>query len=295
MTQRSTTAPSPGKTDSPIFRAIEQLQGDRPWGSFLDAGTGRKSVEWICGLETERWTAVTASESMARTARKAAGNARRRQDRILVGNWMSDQLLFGERFDTVLLDYFIGAIEGFAPYWQDRALHRLRPHVGDRLYLVGVEPYVLAEPTDESGRIVREIGRLRDACLLIAGNRPYREYPSSWVMRHLGIAGFRVLDVRYFPIHYRERFVNGQLDLCLRQLPHFADEGLAKAMHQQIETLRERALPLARSREGLRHGADYLITAEPMADRHCSLPGPLHSSPPGPGSAADAPATGDAN
>ncbi|WP_019023356.1 MULTISPECIES: class I SAM-dependent methyltransferase [unclassified Thioalkalivibrio] len=259
---------------SPIFQAIEKAQGDQPWGSFLDAGTGRKSIEWISRLDTERWTAVTASQEMARTTRKAAGAARRRQDRILVGNWMSDQLLFGERFDTVLLDYFIGAIEGFAPYWQDRALHRLRPHVGDRLYLVGVEPYVLVEPKDEAGALVREIGRLRDACLLIAGNRPYREYPSSWVMRQLGIAGFRVLDVRYFPIHYRERFVNGQLDLCLRQLPHLSDEGLAKAMHHQIEALREHALPLARSREGLKHGSDYLIVAEPMADRHRGLHDP---------------------
>ncbi|WP_018938329.1 MULTISPECIES: hypothetical protein [unclassified Thioalkalivibrio] len=280
-----TTSSTAKAADSPIFQAIEKLQGERPWGSFLDAGTGRKSVEWICGLDTERWTAVTASNQMATTVKKAAGTARRRQDRIMVGNWMSEQLLFGERFDTVLLDYFIGAIEGFAPYWQDRALHRLRPHVGERLYLVGVEPYVMTEPKTESDRIVREIGRLRDACLLLAGNRPYREYPSSWVMRHLGIAGFRVLDVRYFPIHYRERFVNGQLDLCLRQLSHFNDDSLAKAMHQKIEALRETALPLARSKEGLRHGADYLIAAEPMADRHRSLPdaaGTPQSVPSGP-------------
>ncbi|WP_018141333.1 hypothetical protein [Thioalkalivibrio sp. ALJ7] len=280
-----TTSSTPKAADSPIFQAIEKLQGERPWGSFLDAGTGRKSIEWICGLDTERWTAVTASNQMATTVKKAAGTARRRQDRIMVGNWMSEQLLFGERFDTVLLDYFIGAIEGFAPYWQDRALHRLWPHVGDRLYLVGVEPYVLVEPKDTAGALVREIGRLRDACLLIAGNRPYREYPSSWIMRQLGIAGFRVLDVRYFPIHYRERFVNGQLDLCLRQLPHFSDEGLAKAMHHKIEALRERALPLARSQEGLKHGADYLIVAEPMADRHRGMPdaaGTPQSVPSGP-------------
>lgn len=270
-----TTSSTPKAADSPIFQAIEKLQGERPWGSFLDAGTGRKSIEWICGLDTERWTAVTASNQMATTVKKAAGTARRRQDRIMVGNWMSEQLLFGERFDTVLLDYFIGAIEGFAPYWQDRALHRLRPHVGERLYLVGVEPYVVTEPDTEAGKLVREIGRLRDACLLISGGRPYREYPLSWVIRHLGMAGFRVLEVRYFPIHYRERFVNGQLDLCLRQLAAFNDPDLAKAMHAQVESLRERALPLARSQEGLKYGADYVIVAEPMADAHRSLHDPL--------------------
>ena len=256
---------------SPLFRHIEKLQGERPWGSFLDAGTGRKSLEWIGGLATERWTAVTASRGMAKIVSEALGERRRSQDRVVVGNWMDENLFAGELFDTVLLDYFIGAIEGFSPYWQDRALHRLRPHVKDRLYIVGVEPYVPSEPQDEAGRIVREIGRLRDACLLIAGERPYREYPLNWVLRHLGQAGFRLIEARYFPIRYRARFVNGQLDMCLRRLDKFDDPALAEAMRARVERLRDRALPLAESEAGLKHGADYVIAAEPLPDSHRAL------------------------
>lgn len=114
-----TSSPISG-TDSPIFQTIESLQGELPWGSFLDAGTGRKSIEWVSALPTERWTAITASRSMANATSEAAGAARRPQDRILVANWMEEHLLYGERFDTVLLDYFIGAIEGFAPTGRNR-------------------------------------------------------------------------------------------------------------------------------------------------------------------------------
>ncbi len=282
----SATTASGGRTASPIFAAIEEMQGGQPWGSFLDAGTGRKSIEWICTLDTERWTAVTASQGMANTVREAAGEARRRQDRVLVGNWTSEHLLFGERFDTVLLDYFIGAIEGFSPYWQEQALERIRPHVADRLYIIGVEPYVLAEPTTEAGRLARDIGRLRDACLLLGGGRPYREFPSSWVLRQLGLAGFRVIEARHFPIRYRERFVNGQLDLGLRQLDGFGDPALATAMRDRIEALRERALAHARSSEGLPHGADYVIAAEPMTAAHRAFRG-LGWGRPAPGPESD--------
>lgn len=281
MNDSMTPAACGGRTASPIFRSIEEMQGDQPWGSFLDAGTGRKSIEWVCTLDTERWTAVTASQGMAATVREVAGSARRRQDRVLVGNWTSEHLLFGERFDTVLLDYFIGAIEGFSPYWQEQALERIRPHVGERLYIIGVEPYVLPEPATEAGRIVRAIGRLRDACLLMGGGRPYREFPSSWVLRQLGLAGFRVIEARHFPIRYRERFVNGQLDLGLRQLDGFGDPALANAMRDHIEALRERALAHARIPDGLPHGADYVIAAEPMAAAHRTFQGSWRGQPVG--------------
>lgn len=274
------TAPSAdagaSRAASPIFRAIEALQGSQPWGSFLDAGTGYNSLRWVSSLETERWAAVTASAGMARTARKAAGERMRPQDRVLVANWIAPELFYGECFDTVLLDYFIGAIEGFAPYWQEQVLTRLRPHVKGRLYIVGTEPYVLDAPDTREGRIVQAIGRLRDACLLMGNGRPYREYPASWVLRQLGMAGFRVLEVRQFPIRYRERFVNSQLDMCLKQLDQLKDPALAEALRGRIEALRAEALPLARSETGLPCGADYVIAAEPLDPGHHALSLPTY-------------------
>ena len=39
-------------------------------------------------------------------------------DEIVIGNWRDDNFLKDRVFDTVLADYLIGAIDGFAPYFQ---------------------------------------------------------------------------------------------------------------------------------------------------------------------------------
>lgn len=251
---------------SSLFRYIEDLHGDLPWGSVLDAGTGVKSLEWIRTLPTERWTAVTAARSMAEKTRDALRSSVRPQDRLLVGNWTDDSLLTGETFDTVLVDYLVGAIEGFAPYWQDRVFERLRPLVADggRVYVIGLEPYVQFRPSTESGRVIWEIGRVRDACLLLAGERPYREFPLEWMQRRLGSAGFRMLESRRFPIRYRARYINAQLDMCIARIERFPSMELGASMRDHVEELRARALELAERQDGLRHGNDYVITAEPM-------------------------------
>lgn len=41
-------------------------------------------------------------------------------DEIVVGNWRDEKFLEGRVFDTVLMDYLVGAIDGFAPYYQVR-------------------------------------------------------------------------------------------------------------------------------------------------------------------------------
>ncbi|CAJ1504863.1 class I SAM-dependent methyltransferase [[Mycobacterium] kokjensenii] len=252
---------------SALFGYIASLHGDRPWGSMLDAGAGVKSLQWIRTLPTDSWTAITAAPGMADSVRAALGEAIRPQDRLLVGNWIDDDLLAGETFDTVLVDYLVGAIEGFAPYWQDRAFERLRPLVADdgRLYVTGLEPYVPYRPETESGRIIWEIGRVRDACLLLAGERPYREYPLEWMLRHLEQAGFEVVESRRFPIRYGPRHINGQLDMCRRRLQRFGSTDLAGSMLRYVEELRLRALAVYFREAGLRHGHDYVIAARPRS------------------------------
>lgn len=246
-----------------LYQRLSGLQGDAPWGSFLDAGTGRASMRWLLGLSTERWTAVTGSPRMADVTRSEIGDRIRSQDRLVVGNWRDPDLLAGERYDTVLADYLLGAVEGFAPYWQDQLFARLRPLVGRRLYMIGIEPYVTQVPTDADGRLVVEIGRLRDACLLMSGDRPYREYPLDWVLRHLAQAGMRVRDTHRIPIRFGERFVNSQLDLCTQCLDRLRDRGLAVALQANVADLRARALAHVAASGGLRHGHDYIVVAEP--------------------------------
>lgn len=249
--------------DSALFGCIERLHGSLPWGSVLDAGVGVNSARWVVSLPTERWTAVTASTGHARQVEGAIGERMRPQDRLVIGNWVDPGLLANEVYDVVLADYLLGAAEGFSPYFQELLFRRLRPLVGRRLYVIGLDPYVVGDAPNEAARCVREIGRTRDACLLLADETPYREYPAEWVRDHLDSAGFRVLDARRFPIRYKSRWIDGQLDMGLRRLGKLTDAGLASALSARIETLRRDAHALARRENGLRHGYDYVIAAEP--------------------------------
>lgn len=245
-----------------LYDRLTALQGHRPWGAVLDAGTGRSSLRWLTSLQTTRWTAVTGSERMAAMAREQQEVSPRPQDRIIVGNWMDPQLLAGETYDTVVADYLLGAMDGFAPYWQDLLFKRLRPLVGSRLYVIGLEPYVPFSSDAPAGSLVVEIGRLRDACLLLAGQRPYREYPLDWVLRHLEQAGLRPVDVERIPIRYGERFINTQLDLCSESVDKLQDRALAVSLQRHVAQLRHRALAFNQADGGLRHGHDYVIAAE---------------------------------
>lgn len=250
---------------SALFRHIEALQGGRPWGAVLDAGTGTNSIQWVTSIETERWVAVSGAVGHAAQVRDVIEPVRRPQDRIIVGNWADPQLLSGERFDTVLADYLIGAVEGFAPYFQERMFARLHGVTAGRLYLVGLEPYVAQQPATEAGRLIWEIGRYRDAVLLLSGERPYREFPMEWVLERLEGGGWRVIDAKRFPIRYGARFVNSQIDMCSRRLEAMPDRVLAAALLARGEAIRERALVVTARDDGLRHGFDYVIAAEPVS------------------------------
>jgi hypothetical protein len=249
-----------------LYDRITELQGNIPWGSVLDAGTGKASMRWLLAQETERWTAVTGSPRMAEATRVEAAAKLRNIDRIIAGNWVDPGLLSGEVFDTVLADYLLGAIDGFAPYWQDQLFVRLKPLVGKRLYIIGLEPYVPFPTDDNAGRIIVEIGRLRDACLLLGNDRPYREYPMDWVLRQLKFAGYRIVDAQRIPIRYGERFINSQLDMCTQTLNTLHDRSLAIALQQHIAEVRRRALVLNAMEGGLQFGHDYIIVAEPVLD-----------------------------
>ena len=111
---------------SALFRHIEQLQGEAPWGAFLDAGTGVNSALWSTALPTERWCAVTGSPGHAAQVQDRAGGRFRSQDRLIVGNWTDPDMLAGEGFDTVLADYLVDGLaetdQGFeltcSPAWE---------------------------------------------------------------------------------------------------------------------------------------------------------------------------------
>ncbi|MCH8493569.1 MAG: hypothetical protein LAT53_10085 [Idiomarina sp.] len=252
---------------SSLFKYVEQLQGTTPWGNLLDTGTGVKSLQWISTLKTDSWSAITASEAMARSSKESFPGTMRAQDRLIVGNWIDNELLKGEQFDTVLVDYLVGAIDGFAPYWQDLVFERLRPLVKGRMYIIGLEPYVPIVAQDEVGQYVGDVGRFRDSCLLMARERPYREYPSDWIIRHLHRADFNVISGKRFPIRFGERFVHAQMNMCKQRIARLQHCGVqanvATAMLEQVNELTERGLKLIAKHNGLPTGNDYVIAAEP--------------------------------
>ena len=134
------------------------------FGRFLDAGTGSESLKWVASLfdksMIESYTAITADEMMHRrvTAQAQADELGiSNKGRIIIGNWIdgvnkntgkvsfssssrrkkkngsnNDVLLYqdeeAEQLDTVLVDYLIGAMDKFSPYFQDVIFERLNAH-----------------------------------------------------------------------------------------------------------------------------------------------------------------------
>lgn len=248
-----------------LLRQIEDWQGEQSWGAVLDAGTGVQSIRWISDLPTDNWTAISASPMHADQVREEVRLTQRPSDQIIVGNWVDPELLKGQIFDTVIADYLLGAVEGFAPYFQPYLFQRLRPLTKNKLYVKGLEPYVPIEPPQtEAGRIIWEIGRHRDACILLGGDVPYREYPALWVVDQLRIAGFATQNLKHFTIKYKSKFVNAQINQCTIALKRLADHQLAEALSKRGEALRTKALRYIDANGSLDYGRNYVIAAEPV-------------------------------
>ena len=247
-------------TNDCLFKHIEELHGSRGWGHVLDAGTGEHSLDWVASLPSERWTAVTIEEWQLEKVHRATGNRLRPGDRILRGDWFDPQFLPEEKFDTVIADYLLGALDRFSPYRQEALIGRLRPRVGSRLYLVGLEPYPEAA-TGPFSQAILDIERLRDAMILLANDRCHREYPRTWVEQALERNGFVIEDSRAFPIRYGPRFIEEQLDLCLHKIVKIGSYPLGRALEREVASLRERARELHLKTGGESFGEDYVIAA----------------------------------
>jgi len=247
-----------------IFACIEAMQGDAPYGRVLDAGTGPRSIGWLTKLDTYSWTAVTGAKAMAAQVKQFLGDRQRPQDRLVVGNWNNPKLLAGEQFDTVLAENLLGSIEGFAPYFQTELFARLRALTAKRLYVVGMEPYVVDRPKDPAGVLIWEIGRYRDACLTLSGQRHYREFPLNWVLAQLQRSGFKPVGVRKVAIGFKSDFAKGQIDLCRPPLERMADKALGQALITHGEELKRRALAHIESNGSLTNGSFHVIAADPV-------------------------------
>jgi hypothetical protein len=245
-----------------LFQQIESWHNGA-FGKLLDAGTGGHSLSWICDLSTDQWSAVTGDSYRAQALRHQFSPQIRPQDEILYGNWENPKLLIGQQFDVVIADYLLGALDGFAPYYQNELFYRLLPLVKDKLYIVGLSPY--PDPTtDKGGRLILELARLRDACILLAGHRCYREYPLSWVLKSLKSSGYKIQRTKVFPIQYGSSFFTEQLSVAESKLNFMSNPTLKAGLSSQIEDLRYRIFDHLKTTEFISFGEDYLVEATPQ-------------------------------
>ncbi|KAL4138279.1 hypothetical protein PRIC2_001786 [Phytophthora ramorum] len=280
----------PPKTDS-LFRWIEERECEQleasnsSWGRVLDAGTGRHSLTWLLRGDASplisEVVAVTGEKPLANELSTEFGPSKTPHATALkvhAGNWQDVKFLANEQlFDVIIADYLVGAIEGFAPYYQDQICGRLEKMLapGGRIYLVGLQPLSESQlPGDasdqdqEAGKLVQEVARIRDACLLLAGRRCYREYPIDWSHRQLEKAGIEVFNSVRLANVYGRSAVTRQLEVGRRHVPMFKDSELADSMQQALDRVDERleeefgsgGLPKKEQRR-IRFGFDYVLAA----------------------------------
>lgn len=240
-------------------------------------------MKWLVSLEEQGcltgWEGVTADESMRLNVNSQLARIKNdSRGEIIIGNWASSQegsgeektgfkvkearghLVEGRLYDTILLDYLIGAIDGFSPYYQDLILPRVKKHLkpGGRMYIVGLNP--IPDKVHGKGDIVCEVRRARDAAILLAGHRCYREYPVEWITRHLASSGLSVVSTQRFPILYSFESIIRQINVGRSKLSYMPENarGGMKVMFDELEGKAKEA-----TKEGrLRVGFDYVVAAE---------------------------------
>ena len=266
-----------GKDDS-LFGCIEELQGEKPFGRVLDSGTGLHSLRWIATLADTKgmtsFTAITADEKMRRSVQLEADALELSHlGDVIIGNWfgtepLDEKFLFNEeeRYDTILADYLIGAMDGFSPYEQDQMIPKLSKLLkpGGRLYIVGLQPLPDTAPGDAN--IICKIRQVRDACILLAGHRCYREYPVKWVERQIksnvDLEGLQLIRTTTFPILYRHATIVSQINVARSKLPFFPSKELANSMTEVLDDLEQQSLRATQDGGRIRLGFDYVVSAE---------------------------------
>lgn len=253
-----------------LFSSVEQFHTGRPWGRFLDAGTGLHSVKWIQNLPTSSWTAITADDKMRKQIldQQIVAERMRQQDQLLVGNWMDSAFVKDlGTFDTILADYLIGAVEGFSPYEQDAIISKLKKRLNPngRLYFIGMNP-IPDEPAYPT-KIISEVRQARDACILLAGHRCYREFPLPWMIRHIQISGMTVMDTKQYTIMHSEESAIRQIRVAKSKLSYIPHNAMRNGMDKYLTDLECRVKDATKTCGGkIPLSYDYVISAELKAE-----------------------------
>lgn len=282
-----------------LFQEIEYIQykSGKPFGRYLDAGTGAQSFSFLqtllkypkAGVSPNDWVAVTASLDMKQKVDSmmdtninttqgeeeveeimTASKSSECKGGIIIGNWdhknPENELCKGELFDTILMDYLIGAMDAYSPYFQYQIIDRLKQVLnpnGGRIYIVGMQP--IQDILSDEHEILSRMKSLRDGCIFLAGERYYREYPKEWVIQLLQkTPGFTILADEEFVIGNQFSDVQRQLQVARSKFKFFPNQKLADEMENilaEFEKEIERYFEEAPDNI-IYSGFDYLVAAE---------------------------------
>ena len=249
---------------NPIFNAVGSS-----WGTILDAGTGEHSLSFLIALKREalvdRWSAITGDHDRQKRMKTRFGRYMMEGDELIANNWLNPSLLKNQVFDVVLADYLLGSLDGFSPYFQIDLFRRLRPHVGKRLYVVGLEPFPVSTTEVPAGSLhailLVEIARARDSAIRLSGKRPYREFPLETCKKLVERAQFKIEKVAKFETIYSESFVRGQLEVGYRFAQSIDNFSAREGMLKYLDQLDTR---ISNLKWNIPFGYDYVIVAKPM-------------------------------
>jgi hypothetical protein len=283
--------PPPFKfSEDALFKFIEESQaasgkdGAPNFGSLLDSGTGLHSLKWLNSLEQQSalssWVAVTADEGMRSSVDDERALLNMSKGEVVIGNWASVEtkntkstivksdvplLKDTDRFDTILADYLIGAIDGFSPFFQEKIFSKLVSHLspGGKVYVVGLNP--IPDSVEGGGDVFCRVTKARDACILLAGHRCYREYPVEWIEGQMKSNGLKVTASKRYPILYSHASIVRQIAVARTKLPLFKNDVMREGMRAHLKDLEEESLEVTKNGR-IKLGFDYVVCAELASD-----------------------------
>jgi hypothetical protein len=143
-------------------------------------------------------------------------------------------------------------------------IDKLKNHLTDdgRLYIIGMNP--IPDNAPSPADLICELRKARDACILLAGHRPYREFPIEWMARHLKKSNMKILKSKNFTILHSEESAKRQLKVAQSKLSLMAHNPLRAGMESYLNDLNTRLENAIRSteRKKIPLSFDYVICAE---------------------------------
>ena len=99
-------------------------------------------------------------------------------------------------------------------------IFRLQKHLSPngRLYFIGMNPIPDIKDKNHPGYVISEVRQARDACILLAGHRCYREFPYDWMVRHIEGSGMKIVDSKKYTKVHSEISVIRQIKVAQSKL-----------------------------------------------------------------------------